>query len=281
MPLYDHSYQRYEGPRTSPLARIWALARYRIGSLLKRRGFIILLGLCWMPAIVRGAMIYIHRQFPQTAEVIDVSPAFWQEFLVQQVQYFPILFVALYTGAAAIALDVRSGALTIYLSRPFSPLDYLIAKALPVIGAVTFITLIPAFVLLALHVSIAGDWSLLREAPLLPVSILAYSSLVALYFGLTVLAVSSLCRSRLIAGAGFVALMLGSHFFYGALGWLSFDRPPVVLSLLGSASDAAHLFFFTPDSGDSPIASFVAMLLVMVIAFIVIRRRLSAVEVTS
>ena len=211
MPLHDLSYRRHEGPRTSPLAKSWAIARTQFAQLLKRRAFLLLLAASWIPVVARAIQIYGTLQFPQASDFFGVTALTWFQFLTQQIYLLPVILVSLYAGAPAIASDVSSGALLLYLSKPISVRDYVLGKALPILCSIGFVTLLPALFLLGLHLALSGDLQLLRGTPWLPVSILAYSLWLTLYFGLAVLAVSSLSRSGRVAGAGFVALALGSE----------------------------------------------------------------------
>lgn len=273
MPLYDLSYQRFEGPRTSRFRRSLALARSAASLLLRRRSFLLLLAVCWIPAVVRAAQIYFARQFPQAPEFLTITPDTFREFLGQQVRFLPVVLVTLATGASAIAADFASGAFTITLSKPISRLDYLLGKALPVAAAVSAVTLAPALALLLLHQSLAPDFELLSKAPWLPLAITAYSLLLALYYTLSVLAVSSLCRSGRVAGAGFAALVFGSEMVTRTLSSRAFGAPRLP-SLNGSAIDASFWFF-----GASAAPGTLAFLLaVMVLSAFVLDRRLRSGE---
>ena len=272
MPLYDLSYRRFEGPRTSRFRRSFALARSAASLLLRRRSFLLLLAVCWIPAVVRAAQIYVARQFPQAPEFFTITPETWREFLGQQVRFLPVVLVSLASGASAIASDFASGAFTIYLSKPISRFDYLLGKAVPVAGAVSAVTLAPALALLLLHLSLAPDFELLSKAPWLPLAVTAYSLFLALYFTLSVLAVSSLCRSGRVAGAGFAALVFGSEIVARTATSRVFGAPRF-LSLNGSAIDAGRWFF-----GDSAVTSLVFMIGVMALSALVLERRLRSIE---
>ncbi len=240
---------------------------------MKRRTFLLLLAVCWIPAVVRAAQIYVARQFPQAPEFFTITPDTFREFLGQQVRFLPVVLVSLAAGASAIASDFASGAFTIYLSKPISRFDYLLGKALPVGAAVSAVTLAPALALLLLHQSLAPDFELLTKAPWLPLALTAYSLLLALYYTLSVLAVSSLCRSGRVAGAGFAALVFGSEIGARILSSRAFgaNRFP---SLNGSAIDASRWFF-----GESAAFSSLAFLLaVMVLSALVLDRRLRSGE---
>ena len=273
MPLYDLSYRRFEGPRTSRFRRSFALARSAASLLLRRRSFLLLLAVCWIPAVVRAAQIYVARQFPGAPDFFTITPETWREFLGQQVRFLPVVLMSLATGASAIASDFASGAFTIYLSKPISRFDYLLGKATPVAGAVCAVTLAPALALLLLHLSLAPDFELLSKAPWLPLAVTAYSLFLALYFTLSVLAVSSLCRSGRVAGAGFAALVFGSEIVARMATSRVFGASRF-LSIYGSPIDAGRWFF-----GDSAaVASLGFMIGVMSLSVLVLDRRLRSGE---
>jgi ABC-type transport system involved in multi-copper enzyme maturation permease subunit len=275
MPLYDLSYRRFEGPRTSRFRRSLALARSAASLLLRRRSFLLLLAVCWIPAVVRAAQIYVARQFPEAPEFFTITPDTWREFLGQQVRFLPVVLVSLATGASAIASDFSSGAFTLYLSKPLSRFDYFLGKAIPVAGAVCAVTLAPALALLLLHLSLAPDFELLSQAPWLPLAVTGYSLFLALYFTLSVLAVSSLCRSGRVAGAGFAALVFGSEIVARTATSRTFGAPRF-LSLNGSAIDVGRWFF-----GDSALSSLVFMVGVMALSALILDRRLRSNEGAS
>jgi len=280
MPLYDLSYQRLQGPRTGRFQKSLALARVSIRLLLKRRSFLLLLAVSWIPAIVRAAQIYVARQFPQAPEFFAVDVSTWREFLGQQVQFLPVVLVSLYVGAPAIASDVSSGALVVYLSKPLSRFDYALGKMLPVAAAIAAITLLPALALLALQLALAPDLDLLASEPWLPLSIVGYSVWLALYFSLAVLAVSSLCRSGRVAGAGFAAIAFGGEIVVRAA--LAGARtPPRLFSMTGAAIDSGYFFFADTKSGDSPLASAAVMAFAILASAFVIDRMLRSKEALS
>lgn len=275
MPLYDLSYRRFEGPRTGQATRSVSLARSSTALLLKKRAFLLLLAAAWIPAVGRALQIYFTRQFPDALpEIFDVGVQTWRQFLSQQVSFLPVVLVSLYTGASAVASDSSAGALVVYFSKPLSRFDYVLGKLLPIAGATLFVTLVPALVLLTLQLALAPDFELFLSAPWLPLAIVGYSVWLAAFFSLAVLAVSSVCRSGRIAGAGFAALVFGGEALRATA-----SSPPPYLSLWRAATDSAYWFFADTASGDSPFASVVVMGLLMIIFAIVLERRLRSHEV--
>ncbi|HSF17717.1 MAG TPA: hypothetical protein VLK65_19400 [Vicinamibacteria bacterium] len=280
MPLYDRSYQRVSRARTARSTRVTALARETVKLLLRRRALLALLAFSWIPALVRAVQIYASHQFPQAADFFSVSAAMWQEFLGQQVRLLPVVLVSLYVGAGAIASDFASGAYVLYLSKPISQLDYVAGRALPVLGAICFVTLVPGLALLALELAIAGDTSILRLEPWLPVSIVSYSLWLALYFTILVLSISSLSRSGRVAGAGFAALVLGTEVVLrGAAQGLTSTDVPLTPGIVSAAVDSGHVFF--RDASGSSWSSIFVMALSMVVCALILRRRLASSEVVQ
>lgn len=281
MPLHDLSYQRFEGARTSRLARSLAMARSSGSLLLRRRSFLLLLAVSWISVILRGAQIFVAHSFPDAFPFLTIDARLWQEFVSQQVLYLPVILIALYTGAGAISADLASGAFVVYLSKPISRSDYVIGKALPVVTALLAVTLAPALILLLVHLFLAEDLVLFQSAPLLPLSVIGYSVWTCSYFTLAVLAISSLSRSSRVAGAGFVALSLGGPIFLKAISQLPIFDPPAFLSMIDATVDSGHLFFGDVSAGRTPFRSFVAMAVLMAVSVAVLRFRLRSAEVSS
>jgi hypothetical protein len=192
-----------------------------------------------------------------------------------------VVIVALFAGAGSIASDLRFGAVGIYLAKPLTRMDYLLGKALPVFLMILAITMVPGLTLLIFHLLLAEDMSMLREAPWLPFSVIGYSTWVAAYFTLTVLAVSSLSRSRRLAAAGFVLVALGSEFFRAMASRITFGQAPPYLSLIRATVDSSGLFFGASPASEAPLASFLCMGLFMAGSVWVIDRRLRSTEVSS
>ena len=57
MPVYERGYKHWEpsGRRAAP--PWWVIARRGIAEPLKRRGFLFLLMIAWVPAIVKGGIL--------------------------------------------------------------------------------------------------------------------------------------------------------------------------------------------------------------------------------
>jgi ABC-type transport system involved in multi-copper enzyme maturation permease subunit len=123
---------------------------------------------------------------------------------------FFVTLMAAFVGGGLIADDLDSMALTLYLSRPLTAADYLLAKAAILGPLVALIAVLPLVLtpfvgaLLALFA-----WDVALEA--LGLSILVGLLLTA-FFTAVALFLSSLTRRRAYAGAGVFAIVFGLTF---------------------------------------------------------------------
>ena len=129
---------------------------------------------------------------------------------------FFVTLMAAVVGSGLIAEDVHSMALTLYLSRPISPLDYLAAKAAILATLVSTLMILP----LALTPLIAGFLGLVPWGVALPaIGIgVGVGLLLTAFYSAVGLFLSSLTRRKAYAGAGIFALTFGLNIPVQALG---------------------------------------------------------------
>src|SRR6266702_4213793 len=110
-------------------------------------------------------------------------------------------------GAGLIADDMQSMAFTLYMSRPITQTDYLLAKAAILAPLVAMVTILP-LLLAALVAAFLGffSWTIALEA--MGISIVVGGLLTLFYTAIT-LFLSSLSRRKGIAGAGVFAVNFG------------------------------------------------------------------------
>src|SRR3990170_673091 len=116
MPIHDQSYRRYRGGRAMPGQAWLVIARAGIVTMLRKRAFLGVLLVAWLPFVVRAVQIYVTANYPQVAMFAPTAETF-RQFLEQQ--DFFVFVVTIYVGAGLIATDRRANALQIYLSKPF------------------------------------------------------------------------------------------------------------------------------------------------------------------
>src|SRR5213080_4789653 len=131
-------------------------------------------------------------------------------FAVPASNGFVLFFVSLMAaviGAGLIADDMQSMAFTLYLSRPITQTDYLLAKAAILAPLVSMVTIVP-LLLTALVAALLRlvSWTIAVEA--MGIS-LVIGGLLTLFYTAITLFLSSLTRRKGIAAAGVFAVNFG------------------------------------------------------------------------
>src|SRR6266511_944560 len=144
-PIHDQGYRRYGGGREPHGRRWWVIARAGLLARIKERRVIALLLAAWLPFLVRAIQIYASANFQQVA-FLAPTPQMFREFLDQQELF--VFIVSIMIGAGLIADDRRANALQIYLSKPLTRVEYIAGKLITLAIVLTFVTWLPAMLLL-------------------------------------------------------------------------------------------------------------------------------------
>ena len=204
-------YQRYEGERRSRMAGVVSLARWgALRSLGARRGWkakavpITLTLLAIAPAII---VLGVRALFAEQSG-IDLTDALpFSDY--QAIIGVTILLFAAVTTPELLCPDRRDGTLQLYFSTAVSRREYLAGRVAAAVIPLLLVTLVP---LLVLFVGIV----VFEEFPLgwfqdnwteLP-RIVAAGLILAAYYGLVGLAVSSLTGRRAFAIGGYLLLLV-------------------------------------------------------------------------
>jgi len=91
------------------------IALQGLRALTRRRAFLYLMLLSWIPCIVRAVQIYVAANFPQ-ASFFAVSARTFRDFLDQQ--EVCVFFITVYAGSGLIADDIRANALSCICRGP-------------------------------------------------------------------------------------------------------------------------------------------------------------------
>src|SRR5947207_3005258 len=160
MPIHDQGYRRYKGTRT-PRGHGWAVITMAgLRTFLRKRQFLALLVLAWLPFVVRTVQIYAAANFPQMAFIAPTAETF-RQFLSQQDPF--VFFVTVYVGAGLIANDRRANALQIYLSKPLTRGEYVLGKMSILMTFLMAVTWVPAIVLLIVQIAFAGNFTFFKS----------------------------------------------------------------------------------------------------------------------
>ena len=209
MPIHDQGYRRYAGERTGRDRRWLVIARAGIVERLRERRFLALMLLAWVLFIVRAVQLYIGTTFVR-ASFLAPSDETFHSFLNQQRLF--VFFITIYAGAGLIASDRQANALQLYLSKPIARLDYIAGKLATLAVFLVAVTWVPAMTLLALQVLFSGSLEFVSGHPRLVPAITITSALQVALASMTMLALSSLSRSRRFAAMlyALVAIFAGA-----------------------------------------------------------------------
>jgi ABC-2 type transport system permease protein len=218
--IRDVRYQRYEGERRSRMAGVVSLARWgALRSLGARRGWkakavpITLTLLALGPAVI---VLGVRALFADQTG-IDLTDALpFSDY--QAIIGVAILLFAAVTTPELLCPDRRDGTLSLYFSTAVSRGEYLAGRVIGAVAPLLLVTLLPMLVLYAGILVfeehpvgyLQDNWA---ELP----RIVAAGVILAVYYGLVGLAVSSLTGRRAFAIGGYLLLLVAPTLVAGLL----------------------------------------------------------------
>jgi ABC-2 type transport system permease protein len=279
MPIHDQSYRRYGGGKATPGHAWTVIAWAGIRQMIRKRVFLGVLLLSWMPFIIRAVQVYIAANFPQAAMLAPTAETF-REFLEQQ--DFFVFIVTIYVGAGLIAQDRRANALQIYLSKPLMRSEYIAGKAAILFTFLMLVTFLPAILLLFLQVMFAGTFTFLRSNLFLFPAITVASLLQVLVATFTILALSSLSKSSRYVGILYAGIIFFTAAIYGAVLAITASTKMSYLSLTANLTQVMDVIFrVTPRYATPWQVSLIVILALIALSISVLERRVRGVEVVT
>ena len=279
MPIHDQGYRRYAGRREPHGRSWWVIARAGLQERLRERRFLGLLLLAWAPFLVRGVQIYVASNYPQ-ASFLAPSAGTFREFLDQQSIF--VFFVTIYAGAGLIANDRRANALQLYLSKPLTRVEYITGKLITLVVFLAGVTWAPAMCLLLLQMMFAGDTAFIRDNLFLIPAITLFSAMQVVVAAVTMLALSSLSKSRRFVSLMYAGIVFFSAAMYQALRGITGSSAWAFMSPEDTFDVIADAVFRIPGRAAMPVPAAVAVVVVLIAASIwILERRVRAVEVVT
>jgi ABC-type transport system involved in multi-copper enzyme maturation permease subunit len=199
------TWTRREIPLRGRRSRVWAVFGTGLRREMRRPAAIVTVGLGTAIVTIISIVIVLFRPLLAPGQPLDLT-FFFTPAANSAVAFFATLMAAV-VGGGLIADDLDSMALTLYLSRPLTPVDYLTAKAAILATLTSLVTILP-LVLTPLLGAVLGlfAWDVALEA--VGISILVGALLTAFFTGLA-LFLSSLTRRRAYAAAALFAIVFG------------------------------------------------------------------------
>src|SRR5512146_2019487 len=147
MSVFKRTYRRYTGPlNRQKLMRV--LVRYGVADVWSSRITNILFVLCFVPAVLSLAVIYIMNNdvvrmllsggHGQSGPPIAMDERFF--FGMMQAQCWPALVLIAWVGPKVISGDLANDALPIILSHPMSRVEDVLAKLTILAGFLLTVT---------------------------------------------------------------------------------------------------------------------------------------------
>jgi len=220
MPIYQESYQSWEGRLIPKPKTFWVIARTGIFRLWKK-GMILFILLAYLPFIFKAVQIFIASRVGGDSEIVQavkglqVNPEFFYNFLKGQM--FLLILILIFSGAGLIANDRRFKALTIYFSKPVSYLDYIGGKGLVVLFYGSLITLVPCLLLFLLQVLLARDLTFFNNYFWIPLACVGYTLIALSTLGGFVMALSATCKTMRSAAIYYFAFLIFPDIFRSIL----------------------------------------------------------------
>lgn len=279
MPIHDQSYRRYGGERR-PVQSAWTvIATTGLMTFLRRRAFLGLLIVAWIPFVVRASQLFLASNFAQ-ATFLAPSAQTFRDFLGQQGLF--VFLVTVYTGAGLIANDRRANALQLYLSKPVTRAEYVAGKMAVLATFIMGITWLPAVLLLILQVAFSGSFTFLKANSGLLASITVFCLVQTLVISFGMLALSALSRSSRFVGILYAGLLLFSDAMFHTLRVITGSTTISWVSVPASLEQVGDVIFRQAPRYQTPaIVSFVVLLGLVVVATSVLERRVRGVEVVA
>jgi ABC-type transport system involved in multi-copper enzyme maturation permease subunit len=285
MPVYERGYTHWTGSGLRADPSWWVIARRGLARPLRNRGFFLLIFVAWVPAIVKGAIIYTKAKAGQLMDLAfggawaGIDPAGFLAFVDGQ-RFFAFLFTTL-VGARLIAMDRRENGLSLYFSRPLTLFDYVAGKTLIVLGWYLAVTVVPALVLCLFTYLIDPAATGVELLILTPLRLVIHGLATGTALSLVLLAFSALGSRTIFIVVWWTVLWMGTESvggIFAAIGvpWLQ------IVNFGGQFSNAATLIFAAaPRYEVSPWMSLALCAGWVALALAILRHRIRPVEVVT
>jgi ABC-2 type transport system permease protein len=279
MPIHDQGYRRYAGERTRHHRGWWVIARAGIAERLRERRFLALMLVAWLLFGVRAVQLYIGTTIVRASFFAPTEETF-HSFLNQQRLF--VFFITVYAGAGLIATDRQANALQLYLSKPITRHEYIAGKLATLCAFLIAVTWVPAMMLVALQVLFSGSLDFVASHPRLIPAITITALLQVTLAGMTMLALSSLTRSRRFAAMLYALVVIFAGAVDRALQTATGHLAWVLLSPQNTLVVVTDAVFDTASETDIPVViALLALGVLLAACVLVLERRVRAVDVVA
>jgi ABC-type transport system involved in multi-copper enzyme maturation permease subunit len=279
-PIHDQSYRRYAGTKR-PLGQSWqVIAGTGIRSMLSRKWFLGLLLMAWVPFIVRTVQIYAVTMYPTAGQILPVDPKMFMQYVEQQGAF--VFFVTVFVGAGLIAADRRANALQVYLSKPLLRIEYIAGKLAILVTFLSFVTIVPALLLIVMQVSFSGSIEFLRNNIFLIPAVVLASLARVIVSSFAMLALSSLSKSTRYVAMLYAGTIFFTEAIFGVLAGITNSTRSAWISLSANLENITDVMFRQTPRYETPaLVSVMVLIGIVVLSISVLERRVRGVEVVA
>jgi len=286
MAVYKRTYRAYNGPTTNPMWRFLVLQRYALKAIFRSRFLLIGYLACFIGPLLAICVVYLNQNAGILAQVgqkpgfLRINGGWFMNFLTVQGVLAGLLTA--FAGPSLVAPDLTNGALSVYLSRPFSRAEYILGKG-SVLGAlIASITLLPTLLLFIVQASLSG-FTWFEDNIFIAGGAIAVCALMMTLFILLGLAMSAWVRWRIVAGALILGVFVAGKGFGAVIN-------AAMSTDIGHYLDLQHLLGVVgsslfqnpvPDESISALAASLVIILVCALLLLLINRKLRVCEVAG
>jgi ABC-2 type transport system permease protein len=219
MAVYKKTYRPYDGELTSSVSRFLVIPRYAFEEMQKSRFLTIFFLASLVYPLVCALIIYVQHNvsalnllgLQNANRLISINVTFFMSLLGWQSMM--ALFLASFTGPGQVSPDLANNALSLYLARPFSRVEYVLGKMTILIALMSLMTWVPGLLLFGLQGYLEG-WQWMKGNARIASGIFFGAWVWILLLALLALALSAWVKWKPAAGA----LMFGVFFVAGGFG---------------------------------------------------------------
>ena len=219
MAVYKKTYRPYDGGYTASWSRFLVIPRYAFEDLHRSRFLTLFYIASFVYPLICALIIYVQHNIsalnlvgmPGANRLISINVTFFMSLLGWQSML--ALFLASFIGPGQVSPDLSNNALSLYLARPFSRVEYVLGKMSVLVILLSLMTWVPGLLLFLLQGYLEG-WKWMADNARLAYAIFIGSWIWIFLLSLLALALSAWVKWKPAAGA----LMFGVFFVTSSFG---------------------------------------------------------------
>ena len=285
MAVYERTYKRYTGTLTPNWSRFSVIPRFALQEVFRSRWFLSFFVLCFLPAVGAGGWIYIRNNMAKAVPIeelqglMPIDANFF--FALLTIQAVLAYSLAIFRGPGLISRDLDNNGLPLFLSRPFTRVEYVVGKFSILAVLLSVVTWIPACLLIFFQASLVkGTW--FEEHRDLLFEILISNGLFIVTIVMLALALSAWVRWKPVAAFMMLMVALGGILF-GNLAAFLFNMPLLQIFNLQQVFRSVYGLFLgvEVENGLSATAATFAVVMWNSVSLFLLHWKLRAYEVVS